>query len=476
MATYEKRVAKRDGHITYGIQIKVRDFSGKERFVNTTFKNENNLTGERAKKAAIAFGETWEQEYKNGHKCKLSEAVFNQVATDWLESIKADISLSYYLRSLDCIKRMTEFFGNKRFAEITPYDVTQLFIYLNKYQYERTTAQIKVSKLNDFENMIRDYGLRKAERDGVLSRYTIFYARKGQPIALASAEKMCSKLRIDFDSFFDKTVIRQGYAKETIQKYQRTLSAIFNFAIVNQIVTANYASSIYLKKKIGGRKTPEASVLSDEEYDAFIKTLVETDKEVSQSGEPLNKIWETIPLYFMSLLGLRTCETCGLQWQDIDLQHRVVSIARDRVYVGGYGAIDGETKTKSSKRQLYIDDLLYQKIIEFKTMYDAVKQDNKDFDDGGYIFCGLDGKPRFPHYLNILFQKYLAKAGCKKVSNHKMRHTVITRLITNGAPINQVSQIVGHADKTTTLKIYTHCAKDVRVSQEVLTNYLKLSY
>ena len=47
MATYEKRTAKKDGHITYGIQIKVKDYLGRDKFVNTTWKNPNNLTGER---------------------------------------------------------------------------------------------------------------------------------------------------------------------------------------------------------------------------------------------------------------------------------------------------------------------------------------------------------------------------------------------------------------------------------------------
>lgn len=465
MATYEKRVAKRDGHITYGIQIKVKDFCGNDKFVNTTWKNPDNLTGERAKKAAIAFGERWEKDYKSGHKSKLNEALFIQVANDWLSSIKADISLSYYLRSQDCIKRMAEFFGEKRFADISSYDVTQLFIYLNDYEYEKRTAIVKADRLAELDKILTTYGLRKAEREGILSRPSLYYARKGQPIALTSAEKICKELNLPFNRYFDKVIIKQHYAKNTLLKYQRTLSAIFNFAIINQICTANYASGVYMKKKVGGRKPEEAKVLTDEEYKNFIDELISADKEVNEKNEPLNKIWETIPLYFMSLLGLRTCEICGLQWNDIDLENRVVSIMRDRIYVSGKGTFDGATKTKSSERKLYIDDLLFQKIQEYKALYDKVKEGNKKFATGGYIFCGLDGKPRFPQYLNVIFQKYLAKAGCKKISNHKMRHTLITRLITNGAPVNLVSQTVGHADKTTTLKIYTHCSKDVDASK-----------
>ena len=69
-------------------------------------------------------------------------------------------------------------------------------------------------------------------------------------------------------------------------------------------------------------------------------------------------------------------------------------------------------------------------------------------------------------------QKYLLEAEVTVVSNHKIRHTWITRLITNGAPVNGVAQMAGHADKNTTLKIYTHFSKDVKASQEFLTKYL----
>ena len=208
MATYEKRVGKKDGHITYGIQIKVKDYLGKDKFVNTTWKNPNNLTGERAKKAAIAFGETWEAEYKNGHTHKLSNASFNQVANEWLRNVKHRVSLNYILRSEDCIKRMTEFFGDVRFVDLRAHEIQQFITYLNEYTYKTITAKVKEYKLDEFKECIKaNGGARKAERDGILSRPVFYYATHGEPIAYSSAEKICSLLKISIKEFFEKIVV-----------------------------------------------------------------------------------------------------------------------------------------------------------------------------------------------------------------------------------------------------------------------------
>lgn len=473
MATYEKRIAKRDGHWTYGIQIKVKDFNGKDKFVNVTWSNPDNLTGKRAEKAAIAFGENWEREYKNG-RIKQKQDTFLKVANEWLDMRRTKISLSHYVQVKSCIDKMAQYFGDCLFVNIKAREVCNFLTHLNNYKFESIRANLKPETLNEFENQIKKYGFRKVEREGVLCRPCLYYVRKGQSIAWTSAEKLCKALELNINHFFEKEIKEERYARNTIIKYQRTLSSIFNYAIKHEIVETNYASFVYTEDAVGGREQPKAEVLSDEEYRRFIRTLKEVDNERDKDGKSKGNIWTTIPLYLLSLLGLRSCEVCGLKWCDINLKNRIISIVRDRLYVSGYGVNDGKTKNTSSMRDLYIDDLLYSKLNDFKKLYDKVKGENKDFDKSGYIFCGLDGKPRFPQYLNTLLKRYLAKANCKQISNHKMRHTWITRLISNGAAVNKVSGMAGHSNIQTTLEIYTDNMKDVKVSKEVLRNCLKV--
>lgn len=86
----------------------------------------------------------------------------------------------------------------------------------------------------------------------------------------------------------------------------------------------------------------------------------------------------------------------------------------------------------------------------------------------GAIFCNEKGEPMFPHHLNNVLKRYLHKANCKEVSCHKTRHSWITKLISNGIPVNVVSKMAGHATTDITLKIYTHYPKYIDNSKEVL--------
>ena len=463
MATYFQRPNKTTGKIHYGIQIAIRDSSGKVKFKNTTWTNPDNLTGKRLEKALHAYGENWEREYRNGHTHELSVANFNRVATVWLNARKNNMSESYYMRASECIKRMSEFFGNTPFTALKAYDIQQFFIYLNNYRYKITTAVIKPSKKEEFNEIALNCGIRKVCEQAGFSRPTLYYARRGDPVAVLSAKLICDKFGLNFNEYFNKIEIANEYRKETILKYKRVLSAIFTYCISIELVTVNYASSNYLKQIIGGKPSKEIKILSNSEYDSFLSTLDSYDKE-----REIN-IMETIPLYLMAMLGLRSCEVCGLEWQDIDFEKRYITINRDRVYVKGRGVIRRpSTKSYSGGRALYICDALLKKLKEYKQVYDNLSKADKHFDRCGALFCNIDGTPRFPQYLNTLLTRFLMKANCPRVSCHKIRHTWITLLISKGVRVNTVSKMAGHASSDITLSVYTHYCKDIDDSKEVM--------
>jgi len=61
-----------------------------------------------------------------------------------------------------------------------------------------------------------------------------------------------------------------------------------------------------------------------------------------------------------------------------------------------------------------------------------------------------------PRSIQRLIKKYAATAGLtKKITPHTLRHTFATDLLSNGADVRQVQQLLGHASITTT-QAYTH--------------------
>jgi integrase len=54
----------------------------------------------------------------------------------------------------------------------------------------------------------------------------------------------------------------------------------------------------------------------------------------------------------------------------------------------------------------------------------------------------------------------LEKADLRQVRVHDLRHSYATHLLQAGAPITYVSQQLGHADASITLRVYAHYLPD----------------
>lgn len=461
MATIFKRNNK--GKLTFGIQFRVQGNDGKMHYVCTTWKNPDNLTGVRAEKAATAYAENYERDYKTGHLHDLSVSNFNEIANIWLNTRKATMSESYYTRAIECINRMSNFFGQKRFVDMKAFEIQQFFVKMNESVYKTTKAKLKPDRQAKFNEIANYHGIKKSSREGEFTRPTLYYARKGENIEVSSAKMICDYYNLKMADYFDIIETEKHYCKESIMKYKRILSSIYNYAMSIELVNRNYASSAYLKQVIGGEPSKDISILSDAEFNKLLEHLEEYDKKSEMN------IWQTIPIYILMMTGMRSCELCGLQWRDIDLGKKTIDIIRNRLYVSSqFGSITKDLKTKYSRRTLNICNLLYNKLMQFKMVYDKISKNDKNFDKDGFIFCNLDGKPKFPHLLNHVLKGFLAKAGVKDVSCHKLRHTFITRLISNNVPVNVVSKLAGHADSDITLSIYTHYCHDIDNSVDIM--------
>ena len=73
-----------------------------------------------------------------------------------------------------------------------------------------------------------------------------------------------------------------------------------------------------------------------------------------------------------------------------------------------------------------------------------------------YLFTNLDGKKLYTKLVYRLVNKYISKiSSVNKKGPHILRHTFATHMLNNGADINAIKELLGHANLSAT-QVYTH--------------------
>ena len=156
-------------------------------------------------------------------------------------------------------------------------------------------------------------------------------------------------------------------------------------------------------------------------------------------------------LFVISItLGLRPGELRKLTWDHVDLNRGVVHVWRS-------ASKSGDTKTPKSRRSLELP----KRAVAALTVHQARqakerREAGKAWHDNDLVFCHENGAPYTSDQLNWRFSKMTRRAGIGRWHAHEGRHTAASIMSSNGVPIQDISDTLGHKSTHVTETVYRH--------------------
>jgi integrase len=77
------------------------------------------------------------------------------------------------------------------------------------------------------------------------------------------------------------------------------------------------------------------------------------------------------------------------------------------------------------------------------------------------VFTTPTGRPVHPSYVRSALASLLTTGGLPQIRYHALRHTAATLLLLDGAPLFDISLVLGHAEISTTSDIYGHLVPEM---------------
>ena len=231
----------------------------------------------------------------------------------------------------------------------------------------------------------------------------------------------------------------------SIRYIYNVLNITLNQAVKMQILSANPCIAVAPPKK--------------EKYHASVYDRDELQKLISAAqGSDL-----LVPILLASGCGLRRGEVCGLRWQDVNLEQRLLFVRHslDRPNKGKLELLP--VKTDNSERAVRIPDCLAQPLLSvFQSQEAAKSASNTVYQDQGFVFAWENGLPVDPDFLDRKYRSLLAENDLKPIRFHDLRHTHATLLLLEHVAVKVVSERLGHSSVKITQDIYSHVLPEMQ--------------
>ncbi|MEC7863601.1 MAG: tyrosine-type recombinase/integrase [Bacteroidota bacterium] len=214
------------------------------------------------------------------------------------------------------------------------------------------------------------------------------------------------------------SLLEHGVAPRSVNRKISTLKTYFKFLIREGII-----SESPMLKVVAPKSKKRLPVFVEENQIELLLNEVEFDDGFIGERDKL-----IIELFYIT--GIRLSELINIKISDINFDNDLIKVLGKR-----------------NKERLI--PLSVRIVKELRFFIEKYKIAN-------YLFTNLGGTKVYTKLVYRVVNKYIGKiSSINKKSPHILRHTFATHMLNNGADINAIKELLGHANLSAT-QVYTH--------------------
>lgn len=213
--------------------------------------------------------------------------------------------------------------------------------------------------------------------------------------------------------------------------------------LINQVIKYGVRKSLIPPMEIKVYYIPE-------KQETTCKTFTYEEQNLIIDAVNADLSYKSFGILLSLTTGIRIGELCALRWEHIDNVQNVITIQStlQRIYHKDAQQktkiIIGNPKTANSFRKIPLSEKVQDTI-------NCLPVENHK----GYILTNSETFME-PRTFRVFYSKFLSEHNIRHLNFHCLRHSFATRLIQNGADYKCVSEILGHANISTTMNMYVH--------------------
>lgn len=225
---------------------------------------------------------------------------------------------------------------------------------------------------------------------------------------------------------WQNTLIKENFAPTYLKTINNQMSALFNYACRYYDLESNPCRKA---GSIGKSKADDMDFWTKEEFDQFLTAF-----------EKKPEAYMAFKLLFWT--GMRIGEMLALNFEDVNLEERVISITKNLVRVKGEDKIH-PPKTPKGVREITIPPFLAEDLREYFSRQYGLMPNERIF--------------RFTKsFMEHQIIRGAKESGVKRIRLHDIRHSHASMLVAMGFQPLEIKERLGHEKIETTLNTYSH--------------------